>query len=213
MSTSATPTCIRSLQLGGSSALLLGVLGALVTFQVRDAAGGEPQAQVPLEQAVKAAYVYNFTKFVSWPAESPLTRAPALTIGILGDDSFAESVEATVRGKQAEGRPLAVLHFRTADEVVPCAVLFVARARADRLTQLLQQLQGWPVLTVSDAEGFTSRGGMIGLFRDDGRVRFEIGVTAARTAGLQISSKLLRLSRPAPGRACATRASGSGRER
>jgi hypothetical protein len=182
-------------------------------FQGRDAAGGEPQAQVPLERAVKAAYVYHFAKFVSWPAESLLTRAPALTIGILGDDSFADTVEATVRGRQVEGRPLAVRRFRTADDVAPCAVLFVGRAVADRLPQLLQKLRGWPVLTVSDVEGFTSQGGVIGLFLEDSRVRFEVGVTAARTAGLQVSSKLLRLSRPAPGRPCTSRASGSGRER
>jgi hypothetical protein len=81
------------------------------------------------------------------------------------------------------------------------------------LPQLLQQLRGWPVLTVSDAEGFTSQGGVIGLLLEDDRVRFEIGVAAAQAAGLQISSKLLRLSRPEPGRPCPSCASGSGRER
>lgn len=189
------------------------MLGALVTFQVRDAAGGAPQVQIPLEQALKAAYVYNFTKFVSWPAESPITRAPALTIGILGDASFANAVEASVRGKHVKGRPLAVRHFRTADEVTPCAVLFVGRGMAGRLPQLLRQLHGWPVLTVSDADGFTSQGGVIGLFHEDNRARFEIGVTAAQAAGLQISSKLLRLSRPPPARACATCALDPGGER
>lgn len=213
MSTATTPTCAHRARPGRCSALLLSVLGALVMFQGRDAAGGEPQVQMPLEQAVKAAYVYNFTKFVSWPAESPFTRAPALTIGILGDDSFADAVETTVRGKHVEGRPLTVRRFRTAGEVAPCAVLFVARRMVDRVPQLLQRLGGWPVLTVSDAEGFTSQGGMIELFREDNRIHFQVGLTAARTAGLSVSSKLLRLSRPARGRACATCASGSAEER
>lgn len=182
-------------------------------FQARHAAGGEPQARAPLEQAVKAAYVYNFTKFVSWPAESPLSREPALTIGILGDDSFADTLEATVRGKQVEGRPFTVRRFRTADEVAPCAVFFVGRAMANRLQQIQQRLAGWPVLTVSDAEGFTAQGGMIGLFKEDNRIHFEIGLIATRTAGLSVSSKLLRLSRPGPGRPCATCVAGSAEER
>jgi hypothetical protein len=198
---------------GGSGALLLGVVGALVTLQARAATCAEPQAPVLVEQAVKAAYVYNFTKFVSWPVESPLTRAHELTIGVLGDDSLAATVETTVRDKHAEGRPLAVRRFRAVDEVVPCSVLFVASAMAKQMPQLLQRLQGWPVLTVSDAEGFTARGGVIGLLLEDNRVRFEIGVTSAQAAGLQVSSKLLRLSRPVPARACATCAAGSGGER
>jgi hypothetical protein len=180
---------------------------------VPEAAGGGPGAEVPLEQEVKAAYVYNFVKFVTWPAESPLTRSPALTICILDDDPLADAVDATVRDRRVEGRPLAVRRFRKADEVVPCAVLFVSRGMAGRLPQLLEQLRGWPVLTVSDAEGFTSQGGVISLFLEDKRIGFEIGVAAAQAAGLRISSKLLRLSRPAPGRPCPSCGVGAGRER
>jgi hypothetical protein len=176
----------------------------------RDASAGEPSRQLALEQAVKAAYLYNFAKFVSWPAESPLSRAPALTIGV---DSFLRAVEATVRGRQVAGRPLAVRRFRSVDEVEPCEVLFIDRAQAEHLPQLRKRLAGWPVLTVSDAEGFTSHGGMIGLFREDSRVRFEVGVAAARLGGLQVSSKLLRLSRPAPGPPCEACAAGAGLER
>ena len=198
---------------GRSRPLLLGVVGALVMLQTGLASGEEPEALVRVEQAVKAAYVYNFTKFVSWPVESPLTRAPEFTIGVLGDDSLAAAVEATVRGKHAEGRPLVVRRFRAVDEVVPCSVLFVASAMAEQMPQLLQRLQGSAVLTVSDAGGFTSWGGVIGLFLEDNRVRFEIGVSAAQAAGLQVSSKLLRLSRPAPPRACASCGAGSDGER
>jgi hypothetical protein len=210
--TPTTPASARYARPAGRTALLLGLVGALVTLRVPEAAGGATGAEVPLEQAVKAAYVYNFVKFVTWPAESPLTRAPALTIGILDDDPLADAVDATVRDRRVEGRPLAVRRFHQADEVVPCAVLFVGRAMSGQLPQILDQLRGWPVLTVSDAEGFTSQGGVIGLFLEDNRVRFEVGVTAAQEAGLQVSSKLLRLSRPAPGRPCPTCAVSSGRE-
>lgn len=212
MATPTTTAFARYAQPAGRAALLLALAGALVTLRVPEAAGGGPGTEVPLEQEVKAAYVYSFLKFVTWPAESPLTRSPALTIGILDDDPLADAVDATVRDRRVEGRPLAVHRFRKADEVEPCAVLFVSRGMAGRLPQLLEQLRGWPVLTVSDAEGFTSQGGAIGLFLEDKRIGFEIGVAAAQAAGLQISSKLLRLSRPAPGRPCPCGV-GAGRER
>jgi hypothetical protein len=194
-------------------ALLLAASFAVVMLVSCNAAAGEPPKQVALEQAVKAAYLYNFAKFVSWPADSSLTRAPALTIGVLSDASFLHAVEATVRGKQVAGRPLAVRHFRTVKDVEPCEVLFIDRTQAEHLPELRERLAGWPVLTVSDAEGFASRGGMIGLFLEDGRVRFEVGVAAARTGGLQVSSKLLRLSRSLTGPPCQACAVGAGLER
>jgi hypothetical protein len=209
--TPTTPASARRVHSGGRVAFLLAVVGALMALRVPQAAGGTPETGIPLEQAVKAAYVYNFVKLVTWP-KSPLTRTPTLSICILDDDFLADALDTTVRDKRVMGRPLAVGRFSRIDEVVPCAVLFVGRGMAGRLPQILQRLRGWPVLTVSDAEGFTSQGGMIGLFREDNRVRFEIGVAAAQAAGLQISSKLLRLSRPAPGRPCPTCAVSSGRE-
>lgn len=177
------------------------MVGCILTLATPQAASGASEAEVPLEQAVKAAFVYNFVKLVAWP-ESPLTRAPALSICILDDDALADALDATVRGKNVLGRPLAVTRFHKADEVVPCAVLFVGRRMSVRLPQILERLWGWPVLTVSDAEGFVAQGGVIGLFLEDNHVRFQVGVAAAQAAGLPISSKLLRLSRPAPRRPC-----------
>jgi hypothetical protein len=149
---------------------------------------------------VKAAYVYNFALFVSWPADSPLVIAPAFTLGVLGDDSLADALEAVVRDKQVAGRHVAVRRFVAVEEVVPCPVLYVGRARSGDLRPLLDRLRGWPVLTVGDAAGFASRGGVIGLYPEDDRIRFEVRRSAARAAGLRVSSKLLRLSRPEPDR-------------
>jgi hypothetical protein len=180
------------------AAILLAVVGALVALRVPQS--GAAQEAGGLEQAVKAAYVYNFTKFVSWPAESPLAHAPAFTIGVMGEDSLADAIEATVRDRRVEGRPFLVRRFRAAESVEPCNLLYVGDAWSGSLHQLLEQLRGWPVLTVGDGPGFTSQGGVIGLFLGDNRVRFEVSIDAARAADLQVSSKLLRLSRPAPDR-------------
>jgi hypothetical protein len=185
------------------------MVGAVLGLRVPPAAGGSPESEIPLEQAVKAAFVYNFVQLVTWP-ESPLTRAATLSICVLDDDSLADALETTVRDKRVMGRPLAVGRFSRIEEVAPCAVLFVGRGMAGRLPQIRQRLQGLAVLTVSDAKGFTSQGGMIGLFLEDNRVRFEVELATAQAAGLQISSKLLRLARPSSGRPCLSCAAGSG---
>ena len=185
------------------AALLLAVSGVVLALGTPPRASGAPPAETALEQAVKAAFVYNFVKLVTWP-DSPLTRAPTLSICVLDDDPLADALDTTVRDKRLMGRPLAVGRFSRIDEVVPCAVLFVGRGMSGRLPQILVQLRGQSVLTVSDAEGFTAQGGMIGLFVEDHRVRFEVGAATAQAAGLQISSKLLRLSRPAPSPPCSS---------
>jgi hypothetical protein len=161
--------------------------------------------------AVRAAYVYNFARFVTWPSDSPLALAPDFTLGVLGDDPLADALEAVVRGKRLAGRPLAVRRFGAAEDVVPCPVLYVGRVQSGDLRPLLEALRGWPVLTVGDAAGFASRGGVIGLYPEEARIRFEVRRAAAGAAGLRVSSKLLRLSRPEPERpdpACVPRPDG-----
>jgi hypothetical protein len=172
------------------------------------AAGGAEAEDPSLELSVKAAYVYNFTRFVSWPADSPLSNAAAFFIGVLDDEPLAAAVETAVRGRTFGGRPFVVRRFPTADDVVPCPVLYVGRRQAGNLARVRTILRGWPVLTVSDAEGFASRGGVIGLFLEDRRIRFEVAAAAARAAGLGVSSKLLRLSRPEPCPSCTLGARG-----
>jgi hypothetical protein len=152
--------------------------------------------------------VFNFTRFVSWPAHSSLSNAAAFSIGVLDDEPLAAAVEAAVRGRTLGGRSFVVRRFRTAEDVVPCPVLYVGRRQSGSLARVQAILRGWPVLTVSDAEGFASRGGVIGLFLEDRRIRFEVAAAAARAAGLGVSSKLLRLSRPEPCPSCTLGSSG-----
>ena len=195
------------------TARLLAVASVALVPGPPPATSGETETETELfEHAVKAAYAYNFVKLVTWP-ESPLSRTPTLYICVLDDDYLADALDSTVRDNRSRASSLGVGRFWSIDQVVPCAVLFVDRGAAPQLPQILQQLRGWPVLTVSDAEGFTERGGAIGLFVEDGRVRFEINAAVARTSGLQISSKLLRLSRTAGARARVAYPSHLGRER
>lgn len=148
-----------------------------------------PAAQeVPLEYQVKAAYLYNFVKYVEWP--DPVT-GPIL-ICVAGQNPFGTVLEDLVRNETVRGVPL-----RT--EVIPgpipeCHVVFTPRT--SRIPVYLKAAAGTPTLTVGETDGFIELGGMIRFFVDGGKnVRFEINRAAAERVKLRISSRLLQLAR------------------
>ncbi len=143
-----------------------------------------------LEYQVKAAYLFNFTKFVEWPAAA-LPDGEPLTICVAGENPFGPTLDATIRGESVNGRPL---QARAAQPPAGCHVVFVPRG-VDAAAAL-RPFRSLPALTVGESDGFLRRGGMINFVIDDGRVRFEINQEAAERAHVRISSRLLRLARP-----------------
>jgi hypothetical protein len=155
---------------------------------------GAARAQGPSEYEVKAAFLYNFTKFVEWPPSAFAEGNAPLRLCVLGDDPFGRSLQ-TVVGEEIEGHKLIVVRTETLARAAGCQVLFVSRSERDRLPQILAPLKSSPVLTVGDTKGFLDQGGIVNFILEGSRVHFEINPTAAEQAGLKISSKLLRLAR------------------
>ena len=151
------------------------------------------QAQASGEYAVKAAFLYNFARFVEWPGDA-LGNGPLL-VGVVGDDPFGSSIDQTVAGKNVNGHPIAVRRLRWGQNLRQCHILFISSSEAKRLPQILESLRGASVLTVGDIEHFDRQGGVVRFLIEDGKVRFEINVDAADQAGLKISSKLLALAK------------------
>ncbi len=146
------------------------------------------------EYQIKAVFIYNFAQFVDWsPRSFPDAQAP-FVIGVLGDDPFGSYLDETIRGEKINGRDLIVQRFRHAADVRNCQVLFISRSESDRLDQDLAVFRGRSILTVSDIEDFTARGGMIRLATERGRVHVHIKLDAVRSANLTISSKLLHVA-------------------
>jgi YfiR/HmsC-like len=144
--------------------------------------------EVPLEYRVKAAFLFNFAKFVEWPPES--ITGP-LQICVAGRNVFGDALVETVRGENINGRPLAV---RVILEPEPgCHIIFVPRGAAT--TAYLRAARSSPSLTVGEVPEFLSMGGIINFTTDGPSVRFEIDAEAAERVGLRISSRLLRLGR------------------
>jgi YfiR/HmsC-like len=149
---------------------------------------------LPPEYQMKAAYLYNFAKFVDWPeAVLPKTNSP-LVIGVLGEDPFDGYLDGTVQNKKIDGHPLEVRRFKTPVEAKASQVLFICSSEKKRWPEISTVLAGAHVLTVGENwEGFTEHGGIINLFMEGKRVYFDVNNEAARNAGLKISSKLLLL--------------------
>jgi hypothetical protein len=158
----------------------------------------EASSPAPLEYEIKAAFLYNFVKFVEWPPEAFAGERSPLTICIYGTDPFGASLDGVVRGESLGERRLLVQRPEEPDDLRDCHVLFVSRSERQRMPEVLARVEGAPVLTVGDADGFLRAGGMINFVLEENKVRFLINQAAAERSGLRISSKLLRLAKAAP---------------
>jgi len=144
------------------------------------------------EYQVKAAYLFNFGRFVEWPAAAYASSSAPFVIGIFGEDPFGDLIDNVVRGELLNGHPLVIRRFRKPEDVTTCNILFIARSEASRLEKVLQAMRGRPVLTVTDFDGAEGRAAIIVLITDNNRIRMRINVPESRANDLVISSKLLR---------------------
>ena len=158
-------------------------------FPPGEAAGAPSAAH---EHDLKAVFLFNFARFVEWPADAFADRATPFTIGVLGDDRVARSLEIIVDGETVNGRRLVARRYASFDKVEPCHILFVAAGQSQHMDRILGKLGRHRVLTVGDARDFASGRGMIGFETVDQRLKLRINLSAATEARLTISSKLLR---------------------
>ncbi len=151
------------------------------------------------EQDIKIAYLLNFARFVDWPANAFAGDTAALRIGIPGRGSLDPDVVREMEKRTIHGRPIRVVWLLDVEAAVRCHIVFVPQTTgAAKLGWILDATSELPVLTVSDAESFTARGGVIQFYTEDDMVRFEINPAAARRNQLRISSHLLSLARLTP---------------
>ncbi len=161
------------------------------------------RAQTVSEYDVKAAFLYNFTKFVEWPDRAFQDDRSSVRLCVLGEDPFGRILREIAAGEVA-GRRLTVLGTSVMSDPAACQILFISRSERENLPAILRAVKNAPVLTVADTAGFLEQGGIINFIPEGSRIRFEISQESAERAGLRISSKLLRLatrvvSSPRPG--------------
>lgn len=149
--------------------------------------------QRPSEYQVEAAYLYNFSRFVEWPAKG--TNAPgSFTICVLGEDPFGQALDATIAGEAIGNQRVIARRISSPQMSVDCQILFISSSEANRLNKIIEALNKSSVLTVSNIPQFSERRGMIQFVLEENRIRFEVNLTATQRAGLTLSSDLLKVA-------------------
>jgi hypothetical protein len=155
---------------------------------------GPTRGQEIEEYQVKAAFLYNFAKFVEWPAQAFKKPNAPIVICVLGRNPFGSALEDVIRGKSVEGRAFTLRPVEDGEEASACQILFVVSSEGKRFRSLWGNPKPAGILTVGEVQGFASGGGVINFKLEGGRVRFEINLQAAEQAQLHISAKLLSLA-------------------
>jgi hypothetical protein len=176
-----------------SGGLTLGL--ALLPLLMGAAAPTTEPRRESREYEIKAAFLFNFARFVEWPAAALGEPEAPLSLCVLGEDPFGLALEETVRGETVRDRRLVVKRVAKVVDAGVCQLVFVSASERAHIPDILGVLAGRSVLTVSEVEDFAARGGIINFVLVDNRVRFEINPDAAEHGGLKISSELLRLGR------------------
>jgi len=151
------------------------------------------QAPKPTESQVKAAYLYNFGKFITWPADR-IMATDAFKICVLGKDPFGAILDETVEGEKINEKKIQILRISRVQEAFGCNILFISSSEENHLPGIVTEAERMPVLTVSDIPHFAERGGTIGLVKQEDRVRFEVNRTRAEECHLGLSSELLKVA-------------------
>lgn len=151
-------------------------------------------AQASEEYRLKAAFLYNMTKFIEWPVQAFQSANDPVSICILGRNPFGSALADAVAGKMIQDRPLLVKTLPDAREGCACQVLFVSSSERKRYQAILATTAAATVLTVGDSDSFLANGGVVNLKLEGDKVRIQINPAAAEPHHLRISSKLLGLA-------------------
>lgn len=177
---------------GGSVALRI-TRTTLVTLSFVAASLAGAQNHIS-EDDVKAAYVFNFGRFVRFEPSAVVTSRASFDICIVGENPLGRTLEDITANEQLDGKPVRVIRLKSGADAHGCAIAYISASEDSHLGSDLDALRGLPVLTVSDASNFLSHGGMIQFVLVANHVRFAVNLEAVRTAQLTLSSELLKVA-------------------
>lgn len=168
------------------------ILAVLLALGSREGSYARPD---PGEYQIKAAFLFNFVKFVDWPATTFKDEKQAISFCTVGDDPFRGALDEVVNGKMSGNHSIRVQHHKLPQDIANCHILFIGSQHKKDIAAILERLKHSPILTVGESDGFVQQGGMIGFVLEDDKLRFDINLDAARSAQLRISSRLLSLAK------------------
>ena len=148
-------------------------------------------AQSELEYKIKAIFLYNFSKYIYW---LDTDTSENFKIGVFGDSEIIAPLREIAAKKTVSNRKIRIEHYTTLEDSIDCHILFISASEKEQIKPLLQKLKNKSILTVSEAPGFTNKGGSVNFIIKEGKVKLEINPKALSRAGLFASAQLLRLA-------------------
>jgi hypothetical protein len=145
------------------------------------------------EYEIKALFLYHFTNFVSWPHSAFTGDADPFRICLFGEDPFGKTIDLTVNNQQVDNHPLVVERINDISALRTCHILFIHPSEQVRLEEVLNAIKDYPILTVSEIEGFVTKGGMIEFIKLDNKVGMGINPNALNAVNLKARAQLLKL--------------------
>jgi hypothetical protein len=179
--------------LAGIVVLVGGWIGSTSALAVEQAPASQQQATD--EYRVKAAFLYNFARYVKWPEPVFKDKDAPLRIAVVGSDVFSKVLEDLLKDKKAGTRPVLTSNFATAQELGECQILYVPSSEEKNLPQIKLAYKDRSILIVGDSYAVAEQGTQIGFYLDKSKVRFAINTDAVRAAKLEVSSELLKLAK------------------
>lgn len=173
------------------SSLAAGVLILAVSWAAAGPPGGFQERELP-EPVLKAGFLFNFAKYVEWPAGALKADGAPIVVGVLGRDPVGDVLESALAGKAVRGHGFQIRRLESSEGIEKCHILFIPRGERARYADLLAKLRGTPVLTVGEDPDFCRAGGALNILVEGGKPRLEANPSAAEKARLTIDAKLLR---------------------
>jgi hypothetical protein len=152
-----------------------------------------PSEELP-EYVLKAGFLFNFAKYVEWPAEAFDAPESPIIVGVIGADPFGGTLEKALKGRRLGSRPLAIERFRGLDDLGRCHILFIPRGEKGATPLILEKTAEWPLLAVGETEDFARSGGAVGILIENAKPKLQVNPAAAARARLTIDSRLLKLA-------------------
>lgn len=154
-----------------------------------------PATTFPAESPyrVEAAFLRNFSHYVTWPVRPLAGGGAPWRICVLGPDPFGALLERALAGRTEQGRPFEIFRAQRTDHLPACDIAYIAYRDDARRRAALAGFRGKPVLTVGESPDFLQQGGII-QFEVGERVKISVNLDQARTASLTIQTKMLEVS-------------------
>ena len=173
----------------------LPVIAVALFIGVADAIPIWAQANPSIEYQAKAAFLYNFIKFVEWPPDVFQDEKNPITLCVFKYDPFGSALDEILAGQTLNNRRVAVQRINKLPDLKPCQLVFVSDREDKHLPEILKSLEGASTLVVGEGENFAEHRGGIQFFFDNKHLRFAVNVDAIQRTRLKVSSKLLALAK------------------